>query len=157
MAPVEVSGTWRTTAGPQAVWEVLSDLDRWRDWWPALSQVRVRASGEGDLPSAAELVFSTVVGPLTVPVVVRVAEPPVRLVVASDGGGFDGEATLSIREDEDGAEIAYGFRARAKKLWLRPVEAVLSGVGRSAGRQRMREAGDRLAELAGGEPRRHDV
>lgn len=157
MAPVEVSGTWRTTADQLAVWGVLSDLDRWRDWWPALSEVRVRAEPDGDLPSAADLVFSTLVGPLTVPVVVRVVAPPDRLVVASDGGGFDGQASLSLRGTRDGAEVSYAFSARARKLWLKPVERVLSTVGRSGGRQRMREAGDRLAELAGGEPRHHDV
>lgn len=157
MAPVELSGTWRTSAAPEAVWDVVSDLERWSEWWPAISEVRARGTTAGGLPEAAELRFDTVVGPLTVPVTVPVRQPPDRIVVKSDGGGFEGEGTLTVAASEEGSDIAYEFRMRARKLWLKPVETVLAAAGRSGGKQRLREAGDRLAALAGGEPLEHDV
>lgn len=151
---VRVSGTWRTTAPPEAVWEVVSDVADWKRWWPALRDVR-HGAADG-LPDRAELVFDTAIGELGVPVRLREETAPARLHVASDGGGFAGAGELRVEPIDGGSAVTYDIDVRARKLWLKPVEAILGAAGRTAGRERLREAGDRLAELAGGEPLHHE-
>lgn len=158
---VELSGAWRTTADEDAVWEVVRDLDRWREWWPALTGVRTGAGQDARMPDEGapqrvELVFDTVVGELTVPVTVEPDDHARRFRVSSDGGGFVGSGDLAVETDDRGSRVTYRFSVKAKRLWLKPVEAVLRTAS-STGRGRLREAGDRLAELAGGDPLDHEV
>ncbi|MDX1620014.1 MAG: SRPBCC family protein [Nitriliruptorales bacterium] len=154
---VTVAGVWRTTASVEAIWEVVSDLDSWREWWPALRQVHPRGEVQRDVPSAADLVFETVIGSLTVPVAIGPVVGGQLLEVSGDGGGFAGRGSLRVSDADDGAEVAYRVELRTTKFWLKPIETVLRSASGTAGQRRLRQAGDRLAELAGGEPRDHDV
>lgn len=90
------------------------------------------------------------------PVRVVDARPPRHLRVEAAGGGFRGAGDLLVAVEEL-TEVRYRFDFRSSRPWLRPVDAVLSTAGRNAGKQRLADAGDRLARLAGGEPGPHEV
>lgn len=153
---IELRGVWRTTAGVEAVWAVVSDLSCWPQWWPAMRDIRPGPTGRHGLPEHAELVFDAP-NPLphvTIPVRVVTVDPPRRVMVEADGGGFAGSGELEVVGAEH-TEVHYRFGMHTTKFWLRPVDAVLSGARHAGGHERLRQAGDRLAELTGGEPGPH--
>lgn len=149
---------WRTTAAPREVWEVVSDLSCWPMWWPAMRAIAPGPRGAHGLPERAELVFDAPrpLPHVTVPVQVITVEPPRRVVVEADGGGFAGTGELSVVEGGELTEVHYRFGMHTTKFWLRAVDAVLAGATHSSGHERLRQAGDRLAELTGGEPGPHE-
>lgn len=155
---IDIDGVWRTTADQHAVWEVVSDLSSWREWWPAIDEVEeLRAGGEDGVGRVARLVFRTPVRRLPVDVEVTAAEPPDRLVVASPGGGIRGNGSIELAERDGATEIRYAWGVRIANPLLRFLEPILRGASSGSGRETMRAAGDRLSRLAGGDPLNHDV
>ncbi len=43
--PFHFETTWRVDADPRQVWEVLSDLSSWPDWWPGMRSARMHEDG----------------------------------------------------------------------------------------------------------------
>lgn len=158
MGEIRIAGIWRTTAAPDDVWAVVADLSTWPQWWPAIRAVDL-LDGSPGRPGAARLTFATPapLPALVVEVEAAEVEPPSRLVVAPRRGPLAGSGRLEVSPDHAGASaVAYDVRLRFRSLVLRPLEAVLAGATRASGRERLRQAGDDLARLAGGEPGEHE-
>ncbi|GGI07726.1 SRPBCC family protein [Egicoccus halophilus] len=155
MAAIDLAGTWRTTAPRDDVWVVVADLSTWPKWWPAIDEVELLA-GTPSLPESALLTFGTPIRPLRVEVAVAVADNGERLDVVTVDGPVHGTGRLELTEEADGTAVRFALRLDVRSRLFKPVERVLSGAGRG-GRERLRQAGDDLARLAGGEPGRHEV
>lgn len=150
MGAITIAGTWRTTAPREDVYAVLADLDTWPRWWPAIRDVEML---EGD---AARLVFGTP-APLR-PLVVEVdvdATPHDRLSLTPRQGPVAGSGALVVRDEDDVTAVDYELELAFRSRLMKPLERVLAGATREGGAARLRKAGDELAELAGGEPGRH--
>lgn len=156
MAAIDLSGTWRTTAPRADVWRVVVDLTTWPTWWPAIDDVEVLA-GSASMPEAARFTFGTPVRPLRVEMAVTTTDPG-RLDVVTVGGPVRGTGRLDLEADDDGGTaVRFAMRLDVRSLIFKPVERILAGAARGSGRERLRQAGDDLARLAGGEPGHHDV
>lgn len=158
MGAIDIRGVWRTTAPPDDVWEVVSDLTTWPQWWPAIREVHTVA-GPDHSPSRARMTFDTPppLRPLHVTFEVVEREEPERLLVRASDGPLSGRAEMRLSAEHGGTAAAYDLHLRVRSLLFRPVERVLAGAARSGGSDRLRRAGDDLARLAGGEPREHDT
>lgn len=155
---IDIDGTWRTTADRDAVWEVVSDLSSWREWWPAIKEVEELGEGDQDgVGRVARLVFQTPVRRLAVDVEVIGADPPTRLEVVSARGGIRGGGVMELADGDGATEIRYAWEVSIANPLLRFLEPILRGASSGSGRETMRAAGDRLARLAGGDPLPHDV
>jgi uncharacterized protein YndB with AHSA1/START domain len=158
LGAIELAGTWRTTAQPDDVWAVVVDLATWSQWWPAIDDVDLR---EGDVtaPEAARLTFGTPppLRPLRVDIEVRELEAPRWMVVEAPDSAITGHGRLAIEPDGGGAATRFEVSLHVRSLLFRPLERILASATRSSGKDRLRQAGDDLARLAGGEPRDHDV
>jgi hypothetical protein len=155
---ITIAGTWRTTAPPDDVWNVLVDLRTWPNWWPAIRHVEP-VEGPPHAPDVARLTFATPapLRPMVVELTVTDRQPPARLLVAATDGPLTGNGVIMLAAIGGGSETTYDLQLRVRSLLLKPVEAVLARAATGAGKDRMRRAGDDLAELAGGEGLDHDV
>ena len=146
---VELVGRWRMTPQPDAVWEVISDLHRWPEWWSAIKRAEdlggAAADGTG---RRVRMIFGTPLQDVAVEMRVVALQPPNLLAVQAPSGLFTGEGELRVGVAADGP-TAVGFRFVVRAgLLLRPVEGALQ---RAAGGSGLDGAGGRLARLAGGE------
>jgi uncharacterized protein YndB with AHSA1/START domain len=155
---VTIAGTWRTTAPPEDVWAIVVDLGTWPQWWPAIRSVE-SLDGEPGAPDAARFTFDTPapLRPLVLELAVVERCAPDRLVVQADRGPLRGGGTLTISEHDQGSATTFDVELSVRSRLLRPVEMVLAGATRSAGKERLGKAGDDLARLAGGEPLEHSL
>ena len=153
MGAIEIRGCWRSTAAVEDVWEVLTDLSTWPQWWPAINHVEA-VDASTDRHEAARLTFDTrpPLRPLvtTLRIVDRTA--PSRLEVVIDDGPLGGYGTFTIDPDPEGSAARYDVSLSVRSLLFRPIEPILRGATRSSGRARLVRAGADLARLAGGEP-----
>lgn len=158
MGGVEVAGTWRTTAPCADVFAVVMDLSTWPRWWPAIRAVTPTA-GTPRAPGTARLTFDAPgpLRPFEVEIEVLEIEVPTRLRVHTTEGAVAGNGTITISEDDGGSATRFEVRLQVRSRALRPVESLLAGATRGSGRERLAEAGDDLARLAGGEPLPHDL
>jgi uncharacterized protein YndB with AHSA1/START domain len=155
---IELAGTWRATAPTDDVWHVVVDLATWPRWWPAIDDVE-RTAGTAAAPEAARLVFGTPppLRPLRIELVVRDLEPGRRLHVEAVDSPVIGVGTLEVVEDDGGSATRFDLALDVRSRLFKPVERLLASAARGSGRDRLRQAGDDLARLAGGEPRPHDL
>ncbi|MFA9444155.1 SRPBCC family protein [Egicoccus sp. AB-alg6-2] len=154
MAAIDLNGTWRTTAAPADVWAVVVDLTTWPRWWPAIDDVEVLA-GSASAPEAARFTFGTPVRPLRVDMAVTSSRPGERLDVVTVGGPVRGTGRLELEKEASGTAVRFAMRMDVRSRLFKPVERVLAGAARND--DRLRQAGDDLARLAGGEPGVHEV
>ena len=158
MAAIDLSGTWRTTAPRADVWAVVVDLSTWPRWWPAIDEVEVLA-GTASAPEAARFTFGT----------------PGAAAAGRDGGRppSTDRGTARCRDRRrarararagsnsstrpTGTAVRFAMRLDVRSLLFKPVERMLAGAARGRGAERLRQAGDDLARLAGGEPGEHEV
>lgn len=152
MADFTFDGTWETTADPDAVWEVLADPSRWTGWWENID--RVETDGDWADGGRATLVFRTPIPGRTVSTRIHAEElePPRRIVLAG-GGAFAGRGEMVVAPADGGSTVDYRLAFRTTRFWLRPIEPVLRRAAQAGGSAAMREAGQRLARMAGGELR----
>jgi uncharacterized protein YndB with AHSA1/START domain len=158
LGAIELAGTWRTTAPPDDVWAVVVDLTTWPRWWPAIDEVDL-CEGDPTAPSAAQLTFGTPapLRPLRIDLRVRELEPTQRLVVEAVDSPITGEGVLLLDDEDAGTATRFELSLHVRSRWLRPIERLLANAARGSGRDRLRQAGDDLARLAGGEPRHHEL
>jgi hypothetical protein len=155
---IEVAGTWRTTAPTEDVWSVIVDLSNWALWWPAIKAVDLQA-GVPAAPQAARLTFDTPrpLPPLHVRLEVRELETPSSMTVAAVDSPIVGDGRLVLHAEDGGTATHFEIALQVRSRLLRPVERILASATRGSGKERLHQAGDDLARLAGGEPGRHDL
>jgi hypothetical protein len=153
MGAIEIRGCWRSTAPVEDVWEVLVDLETWPSWWPAISHVELVEPSSHAL-AAARLTFSTrpPMRPLVTTLEVAERDEPSRLHVVIADGPLGGRGAFTIDHDPEGSRSCYDVSVSVRSLLFKPIEPILRGGTRAAGRERLERAGADLARLAGGEP-----
>lgn len=150
---IEIRGCWRSTASVEEVWAVLTDLNTWPDWWPAINEVEIVEPTRPAL-AAARVTFGTraPLRPLVTTLEVMDRAAPTRLEVAIGDGPLGGHGTFTIAEDPEGSRSCYDVSLAVRSLLFRPLEPILRSGTRASGKARLERAGEDLARLAGGEP-----
>lgn len=158
LGAIRIAGTWRVTPPPSKLWEVVTDLTTWPEWWPAISGAEP-IGGEPGAAAAARLTFEThpPLRPLVITLDVVERDPPNRLVVEVTDGPLKGHGTVTIADDPAGSAARYDVELRIRSMLFKPLERVLASATRSGGKARLTRAGDDLARLAGGELAEHDA
>jgi hypothetical protein len=78
-------------------------------------------------------------------------------VVEAVDSPITGEGVLLLDDEDAGTATRFELSLHVRSRWLRPIERLLANAARGSGRDRLRQAGDDLARLAGGEPRHHEL
>ncbi len=97
--PISVSSSVATHATGQLVWEVFTDIYRWREWNPLVLQVVSVAGGTISAPGGAFVVkYKTDFTPIqaTTRSVVQEVIPPRRIVLTGDVFGSQGTMTYDF-------------------------------------------------------------
>ena len=131
---------------------MVTDLRSWPAWWPAIRDAEPIAGGH-ERPEAIRLTFATPspLRPLRVTLTVLERGPAHRLVAGLTDGPLRGGGTVTVRPAPEGSEASYDLQLRVASLLFRPLEPVLASATRASGQARLRQAGEELARLAGGE------
>ena len=109
----------RIAAAPDAVWDTLRQVDRYRDWWPWLRSFDARGLEQGDRWTC------TVRPPLPYQVTFTIVLEDVvggEAVAARVEGDVEGEARIDLVPDTDGTDLRLVADLHAATPWLRRLD-----------------------------------
>ncbi|WP_374568917.1 SRPBCC family protein [Ideonella sp.] len=150
---------WRLDAPPEAVWQALTEVDEWPQWWPYVRSVTLLRRGrEPDGVGALRRIAwgSRLPYGFTLDVECVESDAPRRLLGRSSGA-LEGEGLWELWPDGAGTVVRYTWRLYLNTTWMRlaaPLMAPLfhwnhEGVMRGGGRGLVRWlAGERPARVA---------
>jgi len=135
---------WRLDAPPETVWQALTEVDDWPQWWPYVRRVELLRRGrESDGVGALRRLTwgSRLPYGFTLDVECVESDAPRRLRGRSSGA-LEGEGLWELWPDGVGTVVRYTWRLDLKTAWMRlaaPLMAPLfrwnhEGVMRGGGR-----------------------
>jgi carbon monoxide dehydrogenase subunit G len=89
----------RLAAAPDAVWNVISDFERWPEWQPGMKRVERLPAGNGPTTLITEGSWGEM------PMRIEAFEPATRLVTFLDGGVFTGRWTWQLEAAPEGGTV----------------------------------------------------
>lgn len=115
----ELVSDWCLNASVEEVWQVLTDAERWPDWWPCVETVEQTDPGKptGER-SVWRYTWKTML-PYKLRLELRVSriEPPV-LLEAEVRGDVRGYGVCRIRRTEHGTLVRYEWNVRTSRRWM---------------------------------------
>src|SRR3954451_6667154 len=117
--------TWDLEAPIELVWAALGDVERWREWFPVVRDVRqVEPGGSEGVGRVLEMTArSTLPYDLTVRLQVTRVEAP-RLLELTALGDLDGWGRWTLAEDEGVTTARFEWRVATTKPWMNAVGPV---------------------------------
>ncbi|HEV8690068.1 MAG TPA: SRPBCC family protein [Ideonella sp.] len=112
---------WRLDAPPQAVWQALTDVDAWPEWWPYVRRVQLLRRGrEPDGVGALRRIdwASRLPYGFTLDVECVESDEPRRLRGRSSGH-LEGEGLWELWPDGVGTVVRYTWRLDLNTTWMR--------------------------------------
>jgi uncharacterized protein YndB with AHSA1/START domain len=116
---------WRVSAPRQVVWDILTDSQRYPEWWPGYKRCQQLTPGVTGVGAAAEYVVR---GPL--PYEVRYClevthyDPPNEVAVSA-AGDLVGAGRVVYEPDGDGTLVTFFWTVRTSGFWLNLLVPVL--------------------------------
>lgn len=125
--PYEIVSRWRVPGSIEQVFDVLTDAPSLPAWWPeAYSEVRELAPGDArGIGRMAEIVTR---GFLPYSIRWRIEATEIRrpdLIRVRASGDLSGVGEWRLAEDGRDVVLAYDWRVRVEKPWMRRIEALL--------------------------------
>jgi hypothetical protein len=122
---------WRFEAPIEAVWEALTDVARWPEWWPHVKEVHTLAAGDADDRGAlrrirwgSRLPYGFVLEVRTIEV-----EPLARLRGAATGD-LAGTGLWEVWRDGAGTRLRYTWNLAVHTAWMRVAAPLMAPVFR---------------------------
>lgn len=125
-----LTSRWRLDTSPEAVWQLLTDIEAWPAWWRYVRRVRrIERSATSPVGDVAELVWgSALLYGIRLRVTTLAAERPTRLEGQSQGdlNGF-GIWLLDAATDA-GVDVTYRWEVVLERPWMRALSFLLRPV-----------------------------
>jgi len=138
---------WRLDAPPEAVWQALTQVDEWPQWWPYVRSVELLRRGrEPDGVGALRRIAwgSRLPYGFTLDVECVESDAPRRLRGRSSGA-LEGEGLWELWPDGVGTVVRYTWRLDLNTAWMRLVAPLMAPVFRLNHEGVMRGGGQGLA------------
>jgi carbon monoxide dehydrogenase subunit G len=96
------------TTAPDKVWEILSDVQRYQEWWP--QHLRIQLISSGNALIGSQLRITPAAGK---PFLCRVvaAEKPTRIELRYEGGFVDGKGEWVLERVGNETQVTYRMEA----------------------------------------------
>lgn len=148
--PFELVTTWHLAAKRQAVWDVLSDIETWPQWWPAFTSADVTEPGAPDgLGRAAQVTVDSGIG-YTLTFTLRTVEVRApELVVGRAEGHLQGSGRWTLTENGAGTAattVVLVWQVAVTRTWMRLAVPVAAKVFRRSHDRVMRQGEQGLAD-----------
>ncbi len=120
---------WRLDAPVEAVWQVLTEVEDWPNWWPAVIGVEVIEPGDDTgVGSLRRMTWRTAL-PYALSFDMRTTRVmPKTLIEGQTSGELDGIGRWTLAEYEGGTHVRYDWIVAVSKPWMRWLAPVLRPV-----------------------------
>jgi uncharacterized protein YndB with AHSA1/START domain len=119
MADYDFVTRWSFQAPIEQVWKLISEAERWPEWWPGVEKVEVLEKGKqsevGSLRRftwKSKLPYRLVFDMRTT----RVERP--HIMEGRAEGELHGTGRWELRQDGDWTRVRYDWRVRTTKAWM---------------------------------------
>ena len=111
--------TWRLAAPRQEVWDVLSDVEDWPAWWPAVQSARELAAGdERRVGSRYRVRWRAPAGyPVEFDFTVEEVDEPL-LMAGRSRGDLEGSGVWRLMEEDGVTTVTYAWDVITTKRWM---------------------------------------
>ena len=117
-APVTASGEIEITANREDVWEIMSDIERWTDWNPDITEVEIN----GAVEPGTEFRWKS--GPGMIRSTLRTVSPPETIAWTGKTMGISAVHVWHLEQTEHGTVV------RTEESWDGLIAKILKGLSR---------------------------
>lgn len=118
---------WHLAAPPAAVWDALTAVESWPDWWVHVRRVLTLERGGADGLGALRRVSWSSRLPYGFTLEVRCTEVrPQRLLRGSARGDLEGEGLWELQPSGAGTAVRYTWRLDLNTRWMRLAAPLMS-------------------------------
>lgn len=121
-----LTSRWRLDSAPEAIWLLLTDLERWPRWWRHVQRARIVVRGAASpCGDVAEITWTSVLlYRIRLRVTTVLAERP-HLLEGQAEGDLRGVGTWLIEPVGAGADVTYRWSVGLDRRWMRALSALL--------------------------------
>lgn len=134
--------TWLLGAGRERVFDVVSDFERWPQWWPGVEEVRL----EGD--EMEQVWRSRLPYSVRFRAVVDAIEPP-ELITGRVEGALRGTGRCRLEEVPEGTRVEFELSVETTEAWMNLVAPLARPVFVWNHDELMRRGGEGIAQRLG--------
>jgi uncharacterized protein YndB with AHSA1/START domain len=122
---------WRFDAPIEAVWQALTDVERWPAWWPHVKEVRTLAAGDADDRGALRRIRWGSRLPYGFTLAVRTVEvEPLARLRGAATGDLAGTGLWELWRDGAGTRLRYTWNLAVHTAWMRLAAPLMAPVFR---------------------------
>ena len=120
---------WRLNASIDHVWALLTAVEDWPNWWPAVKRVElVQAGDETGVDALRRMTWRTAL-PYALSFDMRTTKvEPMTLIEGRASGELDGLGRWALRAEGDATYVRYDWIVAVSKPWMRLAAPVLGPV-----------------------------
>ena len=123
---------WKLNTTVEEVWNLISDISKWHEWWHGVLEVKVLKTGnDHNLGASFAHTWRSFI-PYKLQFVTEVTEiKPYDCIQATVTGELEGTGRWEFRDDgQGGTTVTYFWFVRTTRLWMNLTAPFLSGLFR---------------------------
>jgi hypothetical protein len=146
MAEYKFITRWKLDASLPEVWEIVSDIQRWHEWWKGVLEVKVISDSADGKIRFAHTWRSFI--PYKLKFITAITEiVPLKSITATATGELEGTGRWEFKEESNGGTIVtYYWFVRTTSIWMNMSAPFLSWLFRMNHDTVMRWGGEGLAK-----------
>jgi uncharacterized protein YndB with AHSA1/START domain len=120
---------WRLDAPLERVWALLTAVEDWPQWWPAVKSVRLLQPGDADGLGAVRRITWKTALPYDLTFDSRATRiDPLRLIEGRASGELDGVGLWTLRREGLATHVRYDWNVEVTKPWMVALAPILRPV-----------------------------
>jgi len=145
MAEYKFITHWKLDAPLPEVWEIVSDIEKWHEWWKGVLQVKVISDGADGKIRFAHTWRSFI--PYKLKFITAITEiDPLKSITAKATGELEGTGRWEFKESDSETIVTYYWFVRTTSTWMNLSAPFLSWLFRMNHDTVMRWGGKGLAK-----------